>query len=274
MKRKLIYLLIPIILLIVIVLLGLRISTKKNQTKEEHKKLFKVEDRTKSIESNQNYNNDFYEVNAWIKVQGTNIDVPVISYIKQNKLKIEVEIDNYAWQSDYHKKIINKETIIGHNILNLSQHPSYGINYYKSFEDLMGFVYLDFAKENQYVQYTIDGKNYVYKIFSVFFDDTAEMVNDQYEENISKKSLKKIIKRYKKESIYKYDLDVNENDKIITLDTCTRFFGNNDYKTFTVHARMLREGEKTDNYKVEKTDNYKKIEKKLIEKGEEENEEI
>ena len=29
-----------------------------------------------------------------------------------------------------------KIPIIGHNILNLSQHPGYGINYYKSFEDL------------------------------------------------------------------------------------------------------------------------------------------
>ena len=276
MKKKKLIILIPIILLIIIIILFLTISNKKNHTKEEKEKeiKFKIEDRTKKLESYQKYNNDFYEVNAWIKVQGTNIDVPVIGILQLTNSERTLDLDNYVWQGDIHKELVNKETLIGHNILNLSSHPAYGIEYYTGFEDLMGFIYYDFAKKNQYIQYTINGKNYVYKVFSVFFDDYTRMVNDQFKYDVPKKRFKTMIDRYKKESYYKYDVDVDEKDKIITLDTCTRFFGKEDNRTFTVHARLLREGEKMDNYKVKKTDNYKKIEKKLIEKGEEENEEI
>ena len=274
MKKKLKKIIIPTILIFLIVFVVLTIFTVKNYYKEKNKEIFTIEDRTKNIEANQKYNNDLYEINSWIRVQGTKIDVPVLSYIRRNNESIEMKLDNYGWQADVHNELVNKETIIGHNILNLSAHPGIGVEYYKNFEDLMGFVYYDFAKDNLYVQYTIDGENYVYKIFSVFFDDVVKMVNDQSMNNVSKKKLKKMIKRYQKESYYKYDVDVDENDKIITLDTCTRFFGDTDQYTFTVHARLLREGEKMNNYKVEKTNNYKKIEKILKEKGEEENEEI
>ena len=138
----------------------------------------------------------------------------------------------------------------------------------------MSFVYYDFAKDNKYVQYTIDGKNYTYKIFSVFFDDTSKMINDQHNADISKKEMKKIVERYKKSSYFQYDVDVDENDKIITLNTCTRFYGISNYKTFVVNARLLREDEKMNDYNIKIKDNYKKIEKIINKKGEEENEEI
>lgn len=275
MKKKYINKIIPIfILIVIIVLLILLIKDVYDKRKIANKEIYKVEDRTKMIEENQKENTDLYEVNAWIRVQGTNIDVPVIGYLRRNTNSEEIKIENFAWQPDNHKKLVNKETIIGHNIMNLSAHPKIGEEYFKSFEDLMSFVYYDFAKENKYIQYSIDGENYTYKIFSVFFDNTIEMINDQHNKSISKKEIKKIINRYKKSSFYKYDVDVDENDKIITLDTCTRFYGASNYKTFVVNARLLRENEKMTDYNVTKKDNYKKIEKMIKEKGEEENEEI
>jgi len=274
MQKKFIKIIAPIILLIVLISLFILIKNIYDKRKMAQKEIYEVEDRTKMIEDNQKHNTDLYEVNAWIKVQGTNIDIPVIGYIRHNTENEKIKIDNYAWQPDNHHELVNKETIIGHNILNLSAQPMIGSKYFKSFEDLMSFVYYDFAKDNKYVQYTIDGKNYTYKIFSVFFDDTVKMINDQHNTDISKKEMKKVINRYKKSSYFKYDVDVDENDKIITLNTCTRFYGVSNYKTFVVNARLLRENEKMTDYNVKVKDNYKIIKKMIEEKGEEENEEI
>ena len=275
-KKNKTKIIIPLTLIIIIILLLLIIFIKKSYDiyKYNNYEIYKVEDRVGYIKDFQKKNTDLYTVNAWIRVQGTNIDEPVIGYLRRNIDDQEVKLDTFAWQPDKHTELVNKETLIGHNILNLSAHPGRGVEYYTDFEDLMGFVYYDFAKDNKYVQYTINGKNYVYKIFSVFFDDTNKFINDQHNADVSKKEMKEMVNRYRKNSYYKYDVDVNEKDKIITLDTCTRFFGAHGYKTFTVHARMLRENEKMNNYSVEETVNYKKIKKKLMEKGEKSDEEI
>ena len=74
----------------------------------------------------------------------------------------------------------------------------------------------------------------------------------------------------KKSNFYDYDIDVNEKDKLISITTCTRFYGVNSDVEFYVVGRMLREGEKIEHYKVTKNSNYNDIEKKL--KGDENNE--
>ena len=42
----------------------------------------------------------------------------------------------------------------------------------------------------------------------------------------------------KKNSIYDYDVDVNKDDKIISVATCTRFFGLDDYKDFRIGQKI------------------------------------
>ena len=56
--------------------------------------------------------------------------------------------------------------------------------------------------------------------------------------------------------IYNYDIDVNSKDKIISLITCTRYFGLYGKTQFRVDARMVRENEKIVKYKIETNQNY------------------
>lgn len=64
------------------------------------------------------------------------------------------------------------------------------------------------------------------------------------------------------------DVDVNSGDLLLTLFTCTRFYGfTNDY-SFRVDARKLRKGERTTLAEVKTNDNYKVI-KDRMEEGEE-----
>ena len=77
------------------------------------------------------------------------------------------------------------------------------------------------------------------------------------------------INLFKKISIYDYDIDVNSNDDLISVVTCTRFFGNSD-KEFIVSGRLIRENESIKNYSLKKNSNYKEVENILKGDGDDE----
>ena len=87
-------------------------------------------------------------------------------------------------------------------------------------------------------------------------------VNNVYATTCNKEYVKSSIER----SIYKYNVDIKENDNLITLITCTRLEGYAD-KEFVINAREVRKKEGINNYHVEETSNYEAI-KKILEKGE------
>ena len=197
----------------------------------------KIDSRVEAIEKYQ-AEHQKHKVSAWVKIE---INI--------------IEGGNY---------------IMGHNIMNLSQNPKITYKDHVRFEQLMSFTYLDFAKENEYVQFTIDGKDYLFKIFSVSYPDTFDVVSYN-DPNLTEKDVKKFVNNSLKNSIYDYDIDVNENDTIISLITCTRMFYHE--KDFVVDARLVREGESTGKYKVEKNKNYDVVEK-MMKGGETTNEEM
>ena len=140
-------------------------------------------------------------------------------------------------------------------------------NQFNDFEHLPSFLYYSFVKQNKYIQYTINNKNYLYKLYAVSMMDESEFY---YDENMDSKTKKAYIKESIEDSYFNFDIDVNSSDKLITLVTCTRFFGQKG-TIIKLDARMVREDEKVRNYKVSKNDSYKKIEDTM--KGDENNEE-
>ena len=209
-------------------------------TKLFKKEIYRSEDRVSNIMAEQKKDqSNNYKTVGWLRVQGTNIDTPIIAYNDINKDKA-VNKNDYLWNNINDEKFHNKVNILGHNILNLSEHPDSGLEQFSRFDDLMSFVYYDFIKDNKYIEYTIDGHNYVYQLNS-------------------------FIKKTKKDSIYNFDVSVNDKDNFISLVTCTRLLssiGSPDME-FVVNARMVRKGEKLINYKVTKNKNYNRIEKIL-----------
>ena len=75
--------------------------------------------------------------------------------------------------------------------------------------------------------------------------------------------LKEYIDQSLKDSFYDFDISVDENDNIITLITCTRFYGRVNHYSFKIDARMVRDKEKIKNYSVKENSNYKKIEETM-----------
>ena len=202
-----------------------------------------------------------YPVIGWVRVQGTNIDYPVIYALDGT-----VDIDNidpeysFAWKNYYDLDKLNRKVLLGHNIRNVSSHPLINEKTFNNFENLPSFLYYDFVKDNKYIQYTDEkGNNYLYKIYAVYLQDGQD--NNGLEE-MNKKEMKKYIKNGLKKSYFEFDIDVNEKDKLMTLTTCTRFYDSTNY-SLVIDARMVRKDEKIKNYKVTKKSTYNKIEKYL-----------
>lgn len=197
---------------------------------------------------------------GWIRVQGTNIDYPIVDVTTKNKSN---EGYDYAWMNDPVNYLTDHIEVLGHNIQNVSSYPLIANPNHIRFEQLLGFVYIDFAKANQYIQLTIGDKDYLYRIYSVAFvraeDKESTLEADQMESYIN---------QAKKDSYFDFNVDVSKDDKLLTLITCTRFFGPTTEYEFKVEGRLVRKFEKVVKNEVKEKDEYQEI-KQILKEGEE-----
>ena len=244
---------------LIIILLSALVFTIYNRFKIH----YSVSDRTYKIKE---VSKNGYPVVGWIKVQGTNIDYPVLDSSSESYSISDVDID-FAWTNSFSNTLNNRTVISGHNIRNVSSKPLLNEKTFNNFENLPSYLYYDFIKDNKYVQYTINNKNYLYKIYGVSMIDSSKV---DYDQTMTIESRDKYIKTVKQDSYFDFDIDVNSSDKLITLVTCTRFFGKTS-TTIVVDGRMVRKDEKVRNYKVTKNNSYNDIERTM--KGGDDNDE-
>ena len=216
------------------------------------------------------YKEEEFETVGWIQVQGTNIDYPIVFH-EGGESTYPVEVTSYAWLSNFKVGFHNHMIVSGHNIFNLSSQPDVHSELFERFEELLGFVYYDIAKKNQYMKLTMAGKEYIYKIFAVDFMPIVKRLEYPLLDDYTKDEMQHVLDVVEEYNIYDYDVDVNKNDSILTVSTCSRFFGDSPYE-FKVIGRLLRDGEDMGLYSVKKNKNYEKISERL--EGDEEDEEI
>lgn len=230
---------ISILIIFLILLITLLIFSKKEEYYQPDSRIYLAE----------NYTIEDAKTVGWIQVQGTNIDYPVI---KETQDAYTSGID-YLWQPNVYKTGENREVIYGHNILNVSNQPIINGEGHTRFEPLMGFVYEDFAKENLYIQYTYNGEDRLYKIYAISFVSTSDEQGYSIADEIE---IERYIRQAKEESIYDYDVDVDSSDHIISLITCTRYFGLYGKTQFRIDAREVRKNENIEKYPIYTNENY------------------
>lgn len=251
-RKKTVVKLLIIVLIFLIAILALLYLFKKLDLCRKFFPIYKVEDRVKNIESaKKKYKNE--DIVGWIRVQGTNIDYPIIKY--SDTMMETFKSDGYVWVNIEPKSDDNFLTILGHNIRNVSSQPLIGDSDMNQFEQLMSFIYYDFNKENKYVQYTFNGKNYLYQIFSVTFIDSDDLESSITSYN--KKDLKRYIDNSIEDSYFDFDVDVLDSDRLISLITCTRFNGRSDMQ-LKIDAKLIEKNKGYD-YSVVENSNYKDI---------------
>lgn len=220
--------------------------------------IYKIEDRTSNVKkAEEKYQHE--AVAGWIRVQGTNIDYPIVRNFQD--ITVKQRDFSHVWVNGNIEKLPEHFTLIGHNVRNVSKQPIVGDNDMDKFEQLMSYIYYDFNKDNKYIQITIGNKNYLYQIFSVAIVPDYKI---RYQvTSYTKKKKKELIKESIEDSYFKYDVDVDENDHIISLVTCTRFNGytSDDFK---IDAKLVENKNKGYNYNVSEKKNYQKV-KKILE---------
>lgn len=260
MKKRI---LIILIVLIIIVAIALVFMYYKSNYKLSS---FALMDETDKIEDAKQYGDD---VVGWIRVEGTNIDMALIQ--KTDETDILKGDYDFAWTNSIVDGTGNRPAYISHNIRNVSSNPIVGDDTMTRFEQLMSYIYLDFIEENQFIEFTdSNGDTSLYRVYAVALleDDQTASFKDTYTES----EQKRYIKQAKRESMYDIDVDVDSDDLMLTLFTCTRFYGADTSYSFRVDARKLREGEEKVYAKVKTNENYEKI-KERMEENESDNEE-
>lgn len=246
-----------IVLLILSILLGLflfDVLFKKDV-------FYEIESRKEKISNSKSIDTPDHETIGWVRVQGTNIDYPLYGVL-QSDFDYPVVSDSYLWSLSYDSNYHDTMVVYGHNIMNLGPSPLLHDENFTRMEELMGYVYYDFVKDNKYIQLSMNGKEYLYKIFAVNFMTIPEL--DSYPKGgFDKASKEKYFNQIKKESIYDFDVDVSVEDDILSVVTCSRFFGNGDSYDFIITGRLVREDEKIENYSVLRNKNYERIDEIL-----------
>lgn len=188
-------------------------------------------------EDNTKYNIDFSNLKsknsdtvAWIKVNGTSIEYPIVKTTNNDFYlthSFDKSYNNAGWIfADYRNKIdgTDKNIIIyGHNRRDGSmfgtQKQTMTPEWYNNPENLQ----INFITENG---------NYLYEVFSVY-----EILAEDYyiQTDFSNLGFGTFIQKLKQRSIHDFGIEVNENDQILTLSTCG---ASNKYRV-VLHAKKL-----------------------------------
>ena len=181
--------------------------------------------------------NELKEINndtiGYLKVNNTNIDYPVVQakdndfYLKNDYYK---NSNRHGWIfMDYRndKDNLNKNTIIyGHNLANQKMFGTlrYALN--KSWYS---------KTNNQIITFNTPYKNMNWQIFSIY---KVPVTTDYLKTNFSNDNdYLDFIKMIKERSIYDFKVELNKDDFILTLSTCS----NGHDQRLVVHAKLIKE---------------------------------
>ena len=223
-KSKILITLIQIVLIAVIIFSGIKIiewikSNKKNKDiMSEIKENVVINNEMDS--NNEEYKIDFAKLKqknsdaiAWIKVNGTDIDFPVVKgtdnsyYLTHN---FDKEKNKAGWIfADYRNKFdgTDKNIIIyGHKMKNGSM--------FASLKDVIKEEWYN-NENNKYIALITENENCKYQVFSVYQIETEEYY---LQTNIS--NFKEFVEKIKGRSKKDFNVDIKETDSILTLSTC------------------------------------------------------
>lgn len=227
---KILRTIINIVLISIIAVCAYKIYDKSAEYKKADESYAQIR-LEKENENNNNLYNKYEDYRGWIKVDNTNIDYPIVQG-KDNSFYLDKDINkNYVSSGSIFMNYLNngfndENTILfGHHMRNKTM-----------FAQLEKYKEKEFFQNDNDIKIEVENdKVLTYKVFSVYVTDA----NDNYiKTNFDNKSeYKEFLDKIKNKSIYKSDINVDENDKIITLSTCSYKF--NDAR-MVVHGKLLK----------------------------------
>lgn len=218
---------INVILILIIAVSGYKIYEKST----EYKKADKSYEQIRVEKEEENLYDKYEDYRGWIKIDNTNINYPIVQG-KDNSFYLDKDINkNYLSSGSIFMNYLNhgsndeNTVLFGHHMRNKTMFAQ--LNKYKEKEFFYG--------NNDIVIEVENGKVLKYKVFSAYVTDSKDnYIKTNFDD---KDQYKEFLEDIKNKSQYKLDIDVNENDKIITLSTCSYEF--NDAR-MVVHGKLLK----------------------------------
>lgn len=201
---------------------------------------------------------------AYIEIPNTDIKNAVVQYDSELDLQYYMQngemyyerkdiFGNYLFEGcfwmDYEDKLgtgspedMPKNTIIyGHHMGNprgTTNDPD-GV----MFGQLLRFRDKDFAEKNPYIYLTTEKGDLIYQVFAASDTPTVPSPIEYNLADYSDEDFLKLVEDMRKRSYFSYpDVDVNADDKILTLSTCVYDYGTyaeNNKQRFVVFAKLV-----------------------------------
>lgn len=175
---------------------------------------------------------DKSNVVVWITVDGTNINYPVVkaddnSYYLNHDINKNLKASGWIFM-DYRNAmdLSDDNTVIyGHNLANKTAFGSLSNLFTKKW----------YKESNHYIELINEDGKYKYEIFSIY---TVEPEVYYLQSNFkNKEEYLEFIKALKLRSVYDFDVELEKDDNILTLSTCT----DDNKSRRVVHARLIKE---------------------------------
>lgn len=168
---------------------------------------------------------------AWIKVNNTNIEYPVVKgsnnsfYLNHN---FEKSNNSAGWIfADYRNKFDNTDkniVIYGHNMKDNSM--------FGSLKNILNSDWYDNEENTNITLYT-ENEKCIYKVFSIYeIESENYYIKTEFSDD---NNFEQFVKTIKKRSIKEFNIDVSKDDNILTLSTCAN---NNKYRV-VLHAKKI-----------------------------------
>ena len=190
------------------------------------------------------------DVKAWLKIPGTNINYPVLQNASEDHYYLHRGLDRgqsyygVLWTQTATRfgsgdSLSSNNVIYGHNWKNCRWNAAPSTYYVgqQMFESLLSYHYTSWAEQYPYIYYSTPSEEMAFVIFACFYTEGSDWYINA-EGNIDG-----VISGAQSRSRHNFGVDVNSSDKLLTLSTCTRYYGNTDNQRFVVMARLLRPGE-------------------------------
>lgn len=212
-----------------------------------------VKDFTTDVKEHYEQNDDTV---GWIFVPGTNIEDVIVQKKDDTKNTYYERLDfnenydfNGVYYADYRSVIGNTAAemgvntcVYGHSMTDDPLDEQYNVK----FANLHDFQDPELAKTMPYIQISTPEENLVYEVFAVFMGNCDNPAFSYNHNPSGEEFLKTIQEEVLPRSIYNYDVEVNKDDKFLTLSTCLYKLPDGrelDYKTtyfrYAIMAKLV-----------------------------------
>lgn len=239
--KKIVWISALLILIILAIISSINIIKWHLNNKENEDILKEISEAIKIDETQENENKYIINFNrlkeqnsdtiAFIKVNGTNVEFPVVQTINNDYYlthNFNKDYNSAGWIfTDYRNKLdgTDKNIIVyGHN--------TKGNTMFSSLNNILKEEWYN-NEENYKIIFITENEYAIYEVFSIYKIEKEDYyIQTSFKDD---EDYAKFIKTIKDRSIKNFNKEINTEDNILTLSTCAN---NNDYR-IVLHAKKL-----------------------------------